>query len=89
MAEGSLTEFGDRIDEKTAVWLKARPAPGREADLWRVDDLGNLIKYTDHGDAASAYGWVIHRKKAAWFDGADSTAHKIPLHCRANARLVG
>jgi len=88
MVESALAEIASRLlDEKAAVWLKGRSAPGRDPDEWRLDLLGNLIRFGDYGDRRSHYGWEIHRRRGSVFDGDDRFTDKAPLHWRANAML--
>ena len=43
---------------KLAVWEKGTIIPGYPKDVWRRDKCGAVMKYSDHGDRTSKYGWV-------------------------------
>ena len=42
-----------------AVWQKAREIPGFSSLIWRWDDFGRVIRYTDYGNRQSQWGWEI------------------------------
>ena len=44
---------------KTAVWRKASPIVGFDSSIWRHDACGHVIRYADHGDTRSRFGWEI------------------------------
>lgn len=50
----SLLTFDER--KKMAVWTKGRIIPNYLSGVWRWDDYGNVIRYDDYGDRASAHG---------------------------------
>ena len=51
------------LETRLAVWNKARPLSKNERhynhNIWRVDAHGQVIRYGDHGDPGSTYGWEI------------------------------
>ena len=52
--------FKDATDElKLMVWLKADPVEGKITLEWRKDVCGKEIKYEDHANTDSEYGWEI------------------------------
>jgi hypothetical protein len=75
---------------KRAVWEKGRRIPGRDPNVWREDGYGFVIKYEDHGDRNSLYGWEIdHHPVPLALGGFDTLENLRPLHCTANATLGG
>lgn len=88
MNASNLFGFGADL-EKRAVWAKGHEIPGFPKDVWRRDDFGNVIRFSDHGDRSSKYGWEIdHVTPTAW-GGLDVHANKRPLHCKLNASHGG
>ena len=44
---------------KLIIWKKGKPIPGFEENVWRWDKCGHIMKYFDHGNTESEYGWEI------------------------------
>ncbi len=44
---------------KLNVWEKGKPIPGFEENVWRWDICGHIMKYFEHGNTNSEYGWEI------------------------------
>jgi hypothetical protein len=85
-----LSDQGSDEHRKRAVWAKAHIIPGRDAELWRSDAFGSVIRYSDYGDRSSDYGWEIdHYAVPRGFDGIDMLANSRPLHWRNNASHRG
>jgi hypothetical protein len=82
---GSLT--GEAL--KRAVWEKGHVIPGYDLAIWRRDDHGHAIRYADHGDRASEYGWEIDHIHPIALGGSDDLSNLRPLHCATNALLGG
>lgn len=74
---------------KLDVWRKGHPIPGYDPAIWRRDDFGNAIRYADHGDRRSQYGWEIDHRFPSALGGVDHSSNLRPLHCRKNASLGG
>jgi hypothetical protein len=75
---------------KRAVWNKGRKIPGLDPNVWREDAYGFRIKYDEHGDRNSPYGWEIdHHPIPVALGGANTLDNLRPLHCRPNATLGG
>lgn len=80
-----------KTDEKTklSVWLKGTPIPNQsgtsfDPKIWRFDACGIPIKYTDHGDVNSKYGWEIDHKVPLSKDGPNILSNLQPLHWENN-----
>lgn len=75
---------------KRAVWEKGRIIPGLDPNVWREDAYGFRLKYEDHGNRNSSYGWEIdHYPVPRALGGFDTLDNLRPLHCRSNATLGG
>lgn len=75
--------------EKYEVWAKGHIVPGLDLLVWRKDDFGNLMRFHDHGNRASDYGWEIDHILPTVLGGSDLAANKRPLHWRVNASAGG
>lgn len=71
------------------VWLKGHIIPGYDPAVWRRDDFGNVMRFTDHGNRNSDYGWERDHIIAVAAGGHDGIGNIRPLHWRANAGLGG
>jgi 5-methylcytosine-specific restriction endonuclease McrA len=71
---------------KLEVWGKARPIPRRDSFLWRSDVCGAIIRFTDHGDSNSRYGWEIDHIKPTSLGGTNDLANLQPLHWENNGK---
>jgi len=74
------------LDTKLAVWQKGKPIPGRDSHLWRSDICGRVIRFTDHGDTDSEYGWEIDHIKPVALGGTHELSNLQPLHWANNLR---
>jgi hypothetical protein len=74
------------IAKRVTAWQKANPVHGRDPNEWRVDAYGNLIRFDDHGDRSSPYGWEIDHIVPRARGGDDWLTNTRALHWRANVR---
>jgi hypothetical protein len=83
--------FGLGPDEarKLAVWAKGRIIPGYPETVWRHDDFGRVIRWSDYGDRSSEHGWEIDHIHPTSLGGIDHLTNLRPLHCAVNAGLGG
>lgn len=85
LAQGQTEE-----QKKLAVWNKGHPIPDYDAAVWRRDDLGSAIRYTDYGNRESEFGWEFdHYPIPAAMGGTDDVSNLRPLHWKHNARHGG
>ena len=68
---------------KDEVWNKAAKVRGKDPDLYREDDLGNLMFYRSYGKA-TPMGWEIDHLKARSKGGTDHLNNLRPLNTSAN-----
>ena len=74
---------------KLAVWIKGHVIPGYDPTVWRRDDFGHAIRFSDYGNRSSTYGWEIDHIVAIALGGSDGLSNLRPLHCTNNATLGG
>jgi hypothetical protein len=87
---GLLGAFGAPAEQrKWDVWNKGALIPGYDSTIWRRDQLGYIIWFSDYGDRNSEYGWEIDHIIATAIGGSDDLSNLRPLHFRANAGLGG
>ncbi len=68
------------------VWLKGTIIPRENPDIFREDICGSIIKYSDHGNTNSIYGWEIDHIKPVSKGGDDSLSNLQPLKWINNRR---
>ncbi|WP_029916776.1 hypothetical protein [Caulobacter sp. UNC358MFTsu5.1] len=51
--------------KRVAVWNRAAPIPGCDKAIWRCDDQGRIIRWSDYEDRFSRYGWTILGQRRA------------------------
>lgn len=69
---------------KKAVWNKGRIIEGYDAAIWRWDTCGNVMKYSEHGNTNSEYGWEIDHIKPRASGGQTTLANLQPLNWKVN-----
>lgn len=67
------------------VWLKGQVIFGKNENLWRKDDCGNLIYKPAYGKFGK-YGWEIDHAKPKKRKGSDSLKNKRPLQTKENRK---
>lgn len=68
------------------VWQKGRAIPGYDAAVWRHDSCGHVMRYSDHGNTLSDYGWEIDHIKPTSKGGSDDLSNLQPLYWENNRR---
>jgi 5-methylcytosine-specific restriction endonuclease McrA len=71
---------------KAIVWQRGRPIPKYDSDIWRYDICGALMKYADHANTNSQYGWEIDHIKPLALGGANSIDNLQPLQWENNRK---
>ena len=87
---GLLNQFTSDERKKLAVWAKGRIILGYDAAVWRHDENGAVMKYSEHGNRNSPHGWEMdHHPIPKALGGGDDISNLRPLHCVANASNGG
>jgi len=71
---------------KLAVWQKSRPIQGQDPHLWRSDLCGAIMRFTDHGNTNSKYGWEIDHIKPVALGGTGELNNLQPLYWENNRK---
>ena len=74
---------------KLAAWNRATPILDYDSTIWRYDDFGWVIRWSDHGNQHSDYGWEVDHVFALAAGGIDTLDNLRVLHWQNNARLGG
>ena len=69
--------------DKDSVWDKGDKVRGKNPDLYRRDELGNIIYYPSYGKD-SEMGWQIDHIKPKAKGGGDNLGNLRPLQSDAN-----
>jgi 5-methylcytosine-specific restriction endonuclease McrA len=75
-------------DEQTKrnVWNLGRPIQGYDQDTWRIDVCGHTMKYQDHGNTNSEYGWEIDHIMPVALGGTNVWDNLQPLYWENNRK---
>lgn len=82
--------LGDpNYSEKRQAWNAALIIPGYDSNVWRQDVFGSAIRWDDHGDRNSKFGWEIDHVPANALATPGTRQTVRALHWRNNASLGG
>ncbi len=68
------------------IWEKGRIFPEYDPTIWRGDKCGRIMKFTDHGNRNSAFGWEIDHINPVSNGGDDRRENLQPLHWENNVK---
>lgn len=68
-----------------AVWAKGRAIPNYDPSVWRHDICGAVMKFSEHGNRNSEYGWEIDHILPQARGGTDDMANLQPLNWANNS----
>jgi len=74
------------FDDKTKlkVWEKGHEVGNNDPKIYRKDDCGAWIKYSDYGNTDSQYGWEIDHITSKDHDGENDLSNLRPLQWQNN-----
>lgn len=75
-------------DERTKilVWDKGSRVDNFDPAVWRRDQCGHPIRYSDHGNTSSEHGWEIDHIKPAARGGQTTLDNLQPLYWDTNRK---
>ncbi len=72
-------------EEKITIWQKGKIIPNYPPNIWRHDKCGKVMKWDEHGNRSSDYGWEIDHINPVSNGGGDNTENLQPLNWKNNA----
>ena len=66
------------------IWRKGNTILGRNPSIWRRDDFGRAMRYSDYGDRSSEFGWEVDHIQPKEFGGSDNIDNLRPLNWKSN-----
>jgi hypothetical protein len=71
------------VSKKDDVWGRTPTARGKNPDVWRRDEMGNLIRYGSYRTSGE-YGWKINRRNPVSKGGTENPRNLRALHTTSN-----
>ncbi len=71
--------------EISAVWQRGYLLPGYPSNEWRQDECGKRMRFGEHGNRDSEYGWEIDHINPVSNGGGDQIDNLQPLNWSNNA----
>jgi 5-methylcytosine-specific restriction endonuclease McrA len=69
---------------KLSVWKKGKEIPKYSPEVWRKDQCGIVMKWSEHGNRDSDNGWEIDHIDPVSNGGDDSLSNLQPLYWENN-----
>lgn len=70
--------------DKINVWSKGTIVQGYDSAIYRKDQCGAWIRYSDYGNRSSQYGWEIDHITPDSKGGGDTLSNLRPLQWQNN-----
>ncbi len=71
---------------KQNVWSKGQTIAGHDPDVRRRDACGRAIRFNDHGNTNSEFGWEIDHIFPTSLGGGDALDNLQPLYWATNRK---
>ena len=71
---------------KRQVWNKGQKIDGYDPNTWRRDQCSHAMRYSDHGNTGSKFGWEIDHIIPESKGGTDHIDNLQPLYWENNRR---
>lgn len=69
---------------KRRIFNKGSVIPDFDENIWRRDAYGHAMKYSDHGNTESEYGWEIDHIRPVAKGGQNNYENLQPLFWKNN-----
>ena len=72
-------------EQVDGAWDRAATVRGQDPNVWRRDEMGNIIRYGSYGTTGE-YGWEIDHRNPVANGGTDHGRNLRVLHWQSNRR---
>ena len=70
-------------EERLRIWSKAAEIQGCDKNIWRCDEFGTVIKWSEYGKT-SKYGWEVDHWRPQSRGGSDKRGNLRAMHWSNN-----